>query len=178
MINWIQKMARLWKIIVTLILILIVFLGMRFSFQSFRVEGSSMETSFHDGQYLLVNKLSYHFSSPKRGDVIIFHYPLNPKQLYIKRIVGLPGETVRAEGGTIYIETADGKTLIDPFPTPTQNSALWEVPSGYFVLGDNRDHSIDSRSGWTVPQGNIVGKVWFCYWPPGKWGFFPSYEIA
>ena len=138
-----------------------------------------METSFHDGQYLLVNKLSYHFGSLERGDVIIFHYPPNPGQLYIKRIVGLPGETVKVEGGRVYIETVDGKTVVDPFPTPTQNSARWRVPSDeYFVLGDNRNHSSDSRNWGTVPRENIIGEVWLCYWPPGEWGLSPGYEAT
>ena len=139
-----------------------------------------METSFHDGQYLLVNKLSYHFGSLERGDVIIFHYPPNPGQLYIKRIVGLPQERVEIRDGEVYI---NGKLLEEPICIHStypegNNTPMTVPPDEYFVLGDNRNHSSDSRSWGTVPRENIVGEVWLCYWPPGEWGLSPGYEAT
>lgn len=144
-----------------------------------------METSFFEGQYVLVDKLTYHFHSPQRGDVIVFHNPEPEKWnlLYIKRVIGLPGETVEIREGRVYI-TKDGKQHVleeskyIPLITDYQMSPL-TVPDGkYFVLGDNRNSSTDSHTGWTVPRENIIGKVWLCYWPPSEWGLSPEYSAA
>jgi signal peptidase I len=168
------------QILVTVFILLIVFTGVQFTLQSFRVEGASMETSFFNDQYLLVDKLTYHFHSPKRGDVIVFHNPGEPSELYIKRIIGEPGDTVEIRDNKVYIKTADGELLIDPLDTPwNQNPDSWEVPPDhYFVLGDNRNHSSDSRSFGPIPEENIVGKVWLSYWPPSHWGLSPEYSTT
>jgi len=146
-----------------------------------------METSFFEGQYVLVDKLTYHFHSPQRGDVIVFHKPNKkpnePSELYIKRIIGLPGEQVEIREGRVYI-TKDGEQQVleeseyIPLITIYQMSPL-TVPDGeYFVLGDNRNSSSDSHGGWTVPRESIIGKVWLCYWPPSEWGLSPEYSAA
>jgi signal peptidase I len=170
--------AHLREILITLLVVLLLYLGLQALFQSFRVEGGSMNPSFHNGQFLMVNKALYHFHSPQRGDVIVFHPPINPDQAYIKRVIGLPGDRVEIREGKVYI---DGKLLKEE---PVMESIPgsypgMKIPEGeYFVLGDNRDNSNDSRKGWTVPKENIIGKVWFCYWPPREWGLSPSYSAA
>jgi signal peptidase I len=162
------------EILLTITVVLIIFLALRFTIHSYKVEGISMEPSFHDGQYLLVNKLSYNLHSPSRGDVIIFEYPLRPSDLYIKRVVGLPGERIEIKNNGVYI---DGELLDEPeYIEETNHNISIIVPEGeYFVLGDNRDHSADSRNGWTVPRENIIGRTWLSYWPVGDWGMSPGY---
>jgi signal peptidase I len=163
------------EILLTLFIILLIFVTLRVTVHSYKVYGQSMDPSFHNGQYLLVNKASYHLHSPRRGDVIVFQYPLNPSELYIKRIIGLPGERVEIRNNQVYI---DDELLEEPeyIPsTPNRGSPITVPPDEYFVLGDNRNHSADSRAGWTVPRDNIIGKTWLSYWPPGDWGMSPTY---
>ena len=171
--------AHLREIVITLLIALIILGLMRIVVQSYSVEGESMETSFHNGQYLLVNKLSYRFHEPRRGDVIIFWPPKYTEKPYIKRVIGMPGEEVSISGGVVHI---NGTPLDEPdyIPTtPLYGESSVQVPEGeYFVLGDNRTSSSDSRSWGTVPRANIIGKVWFTYWPLGEWGFSPRYSTA
>jgi signal peptidase I len=178
-------MKGFWRrLLIYLIIILVVFTGVRFCLQSSRVEGSSMKPSFYDGQYLLVNKVSYHFGSPQRGDVIILHPPPAPEELYIKRIIGLPDEEVEIRDGRVYIDgnRLDEPDYLDEYPSPYKapyNYGPERVPEdSYFVLGDNRPISYDSHDWGFVPAENIVGKVWICYWPPGDWGLSPAYSAT
>lgn len=166
--------------LVTIIVVLLMFGLMRATLQSYEVNLSSMESNFHDGQRLLVEKVTYRFHSPSRGDVIVFDPPIPTTDPYIKRIIGLPGETVEIKEGNIYIdgelleETSDFGSQI-----PYSYSYSVTVPSEqYFVLGDNRDHSSDSRSWGTVAREDIRGRVWIRYWPLGEWGLSPSYSAT
>ncbi|MBA7677257.1 Signal peptidase I T [subsurface metagenome] len=148
--------------------------------QKFVVDGPSMNSSFHDGQQLLVSKVVYKFHEPERGDVIIFHPPYNEKEEYIKRVIGLPGESVEITEGTVYVHKKDGTTLPLDEPYVTKSARLSfkgdTIPENkYFVLGDNRNNSSDSRNGWTVPFQNIIGKVWLSVWPPERWGLVVNY---
>lgn len=165
------------QIIITLLVTIVVFAAVNFSVDSFVIEGDSMEPSFHNGEYLIVSKLDYRVGSPGRGDVIVFHPPASPKELYIKRIIGLPGEKIEITDGKIYI---DGKLLEESAyisPTKYQSSYSKVVPADhYFVLGDNRSHSSDSRVFGMVPRANIVGDSWIIYWPIGRWGLSPDYS--
>jgi signal peptidase I len=170
--------AGIVQVILTVIIILVVFAAVQFTMQSFRVEGKSMEPSFHNGEYIVVNKLTYRFVSPHRGDVVVFRNPQMPDRLYIKRIVGMPGDTVEIRGGQIYI---NGGVLEE---TPDFAAILYEnysvtVPKGrYFVIGDNRTATSGSHTFGLVPRRNIVGKTWICYWPPREWGLSPGYAAA
>lgn len=138
--------------------------------QPFVVEGASMENNFHDKEAMLVNKIDYRFESPKRGDVIIFRAPKNPGFDYIKRIIALPGETITISSGLVYI---NGKLLIEPYLAPgiqtliATDSSLKKTlgPTEYFVMGDNRNDSSDSRDWGTVPIKNIIGKAWVIVYP-------------
>lgn len=166
------------QILLTIVIVLVVFGVMHTTVQSFEVDGSSMEPSFSDNQYLLVDKVTYRFGSPDRGDVIIFHPPTAPNKLYIKRVIGLPGEKVEIKEEKIYIDDKELEEIPDFYPTTYQGDSIIVPEDHYFVLGDNRNNSGDSRLGWTVPGDQIVGKVWIRYWPPGDWGLSPSYSYT
>jgi signal peptidase I len=145
----------------------------------FIVSGASMEPTFQTGQYLIVDELTYHFEEPQRGDVIIFKYPLDPSQYFIKRIIGLPGETVQIKGGAVSVIKTDGTTL--PLPESyiknIGNGADMSVtiPTGqYFVMGDNRPESSDSRYWGLLPRGNIVGRAFVRLLPVNEIGVLPG----
>ena len=165
-------------IIVIILIFLAVYGVMQFSLQSFKVEGLSMEPSFHNDQFLVVDKFRYRLSSPGRGQVIVFHNPLDLDSApLIKRVVGLPGETVDIQGGYIYI---NGQLLQeDPefAPIPHTMERPMTLPENhYFVIGDNRGHSTGSHIFGPVSEDEIVGRVWVCYWPASEWGLSPGYS--
>jgi signal peptidase I len=153
----------------------LVFVGLRFTVQTFVVYGPSMEPNFWEHQRLLINKVVYRIHEPERGDVIVFDPPYERRDSYIKRIIGLPGEYVELRGGKVLVHQADGSMiqLDEPYvKEPAVRSYISGViPDGeYFVLGDNRNNTNDSRNGWTVPAEDIIGKAWLSIWPPGQWG--------
>jgi signal peptidase I len=165
------------EIIGTLLAGVLIFILINISVQYSIVEGSSMEPNLHNGQRLLINKIAY--SNPQRGDIIIFPPPhvADPDKDFIKRIIGLPGEVIEIKDGIVYI---NGSPLDEPYIEDNAgiNLALTVVPDGeYFVLGDNRGNSQDSRFGWTVPGESIVGKAWLSIWPPKDWGLAPNYDL-
>lgn len=170
--------AILGEVLETIVLALVIFFVVRLGLQNFRIEGSSMEGNLHHGQFLIVNKLVYYIHPPERGDVVVFHSPEDPRKDYIKRIVGLPGETVKIEEGHVLI---NGVRLEETYISrPGQRSWGPEVVGEfeYFVLGDNRSSSSDSRS-WGMLDGNaIIGKAWISYWPPQAWGVVPHYTFV
>lgn len=140
-----------------------------FIVQPVKVEGTSMLPRLHDGERIFVNKLIYYgLPKLKRGDIIVFWYPNDPSKSYIKRIVGLPGETVEVRDGRVYI---NGRELEEPYLDPELNlSHMNHQPvivkeHYYFVMGDNRDHSSDSRYWGLVPEKYIYGTALFRYWP-------------
>ncbi|MCX7681780.1 MAG: signal peptidase I [Anaerolineae bacterium] len=143
----------------------------------FRVHGPSMEPTLRDGQYIIVSKVVYLLHPPERGDVIVFRLPDNPGEDYVKRIIGLPGEYIEMQNGTVLV---NGKPLDEPYVQhPGFYSGTWTLGENeYFVLGDNRLNSSDSRT-WGVFSGDhIVGKAWLCYWPPEDWGMVRHYAFA
>ena len=167
-----ETASFIWEVIKIVVLALIIVIPVRyFLFQPFVIQGSSMETNFHDGDYLIVNDLSYRFTQPARGEVNVFRYPLDPSKRFIKRIMGLPGETVQTKNNHVYI-IKDGKTTeLDeskylPASTRTPDFGPVTVPDGqYYVLGDNREFSSDSHEWGTLPRANIIGSVLFRLWP-------------
>lgn len=165
------------EILITAILALIIFMGAKATVQTFIVVMTSMEPSFHDGQRLLVNKAVYLFGDPERGDVVIFQAPNGREGDYIKRVIGLPGDTIEIRDEAVYINDAK---LDEPYimDAPTYTLTEREIPDNhYFVLGDNRNNSDDSHHGWVVPRGNIIGKAWISTWPPDRWGLVPDYPL-
>lgn len=160
----------IWDVVETVALALILFLLIRNVVQNFRIEGHSMEPNFHDGQYLVVNRLAYRFGKPARGDVIVFRYPNDPSRDFIKRVVGLPGEKVEIRMGQVFI---NDQPLIEPYgPAESTYSAppIIVAQDQLYVLGDNRANSSDSHNWGPLPMSYVVGKAVLCYWPPQYWG--------
>ncbi len=168
--------SMLREILETALLTLIIFAVLNTLTGRFQVRGSSMEPTLHNGQYLVVSKLTYWIHPPERGDIIVFHPPNNLSEDYIKRIIGLPGEQVKINEGELWI---DGVKLDEPYiPAPGPYSGTWDLNAGeYFVLGDNRSNSSDSHSWGVLPRDNIIGKAWLCYWPPEEWGLSAHYTF-
>ncbi len=185
-----------WELFQTIVLTVVIFLSVRSVVQNFRVEGASMEPTLHTGQYLLINKASYFradgtplvdilpgtwqgstdylFGGPRRGDVVVFRAPTQPDKDFIKRVIGLPGDSILIRNGKVFV---NGQALDEPY---IQFPASYTYPldgrprpvpdDSYFVLGDNRPNSSDSHLGWFVPVDNLVGRAWVSYWPPASWG--------
>ncbi len=139
-----------------------------FVMQGFCVSGACMQPHLFTGERVLASKLAYHLGEPRRGEIVIFDYPKDPTQIYVKRVIGLPGETVAIHNGTVSI---NGKTLAEPYKTYEAHGdmAPQAVPQGqYFVMGDNRDVSDDSRYWGDLPRTDIIGQAIACYWPPAR----------
>ncbi len=154
----------------TIVLTLVIFFLIRTVVQNFRVEGMSMEPSFHDGQFLLINKLSYRLGEAERGDVIVFRYPRDPSRDFIKRIVGLPGETIEIREGQVYINGQLTPTMATINEASYNSGPTTIGPDELYVLGDNRPNSSDSHAWGTLPLDLVIGKVVLSYWPPKTWG--------
>jgi signal peptidase I len=161
-------------------LIVIVVIPIRlFVVSPFVVDGESMHPTFENLDYLIVDELLYDFRAPARGEVIVFRYPNNPSIFYIKRIIGLPGETVSINQGAVTITTVKGEnfTLSEPYilnEDMTYNKNVSLNPGEYFVMGDNRPNSSDSRVWGPLPAKNIIGRVDLRLLPVSQSGFFPG----
>lgn len=162
-------LSRLWVFFVetleTIILAAVLFAGINFVSARIRVDGRSMEPTFHHGEYVIVNKLAYRFDEFERGDVIVFPYPFNEEEDFIKRIIGLPGDRVTVRGGQVYV---NDRLLDEPYISaqPLRDFEETLVPeSQLFVMGDNRNDSSDSRSWGTLEMDAVIGEAWFVYWP-------------
>ncbi len=158
--------SYLWEIGKIILLSGIVVLPIRlFLFQPFIVRGASMEPSFHETDYLIVDQLSYRFRDPERGEVIVFHYPQNPSKRHIKRVIGLPGEDIVFDDDKIFIELEGTREKLDEeylsLPKSLGNEVFSLGHNDYFVMGDNRGASFDSRNWGALPRENIIGKVAF-----------------
>jgi len=157
-----------------------------FLVQPFYVKGASMEPNFEDKQYLIIDEITYRLREPKRGEICVFRYPNDPSQFFIKRIIGLPGETVTVSGGHVTITTLDGKNetldesayLASSVVTAGEKSVTLGTDE-YFVMGDNRPNSLDSRIFGPVPRKNIVGRVMLRGWPISSLTWFetPTYKL-
>jgi len=192
----------LWELMQTVLLTLLIFFAMRAVVQNFKVEGTSMEPTLHNNQFLIINKVTYAridgtpaervlptsrddvgaprflFGSPERGDIVVFRFPAQPEKDFIKRIIGVPGDLIEVRAGRVY---RDGQLQDEPY---IRDGASYDrppqvVPKGqYFVLGDNRPNSSDSHVWGFVPADNLVGKAWFAYWPPSDWGPLATGALA
>jgi signal peptidase I len=165
------------EIVETLVLTVLIFLILHFVIQSYHVEGTSMQPNFTSDQLVVVNKTAYMFQSPQRGDVIVFHDPQDPSQDFIKRIIGLPGDNIDINATDVRVNGV----LLDEhnYISKPQNyvAKSWKVPANeYFVLGDNRPISDDSRIWGYVPKDYIIGKAIFVYWPLTDWHTINTYS--
>ncbi len=163
------------------VIALIIIVPIRlFIAQPFIVSGESMGVTFYNGEYLIVDQISYRFDAPERGDVIIFRYPKNPSKFFIKRVIGLPGDTVTITGNTVSVtneHNPDGVSLSEPY-VQAMNQATHSVThlglDEYFVLGDNRNHSSDSRTWGILPKDNIIGQALVRLFPLAAVDMFPG----
>ena len=168
------------EILITIALALVIFFVARGTIQTYEVFMTSMEPSFYEGQRVVVNKAAYWdwIGEPERGDVIIFNAPDGSGEDFIKRIIGLPGDTVKITNRTVYVNDV---ALDEPYimSKPSYTMPQLTVPEGqYFVLGDNRNRSNDSHNGWLVERSEIHGKAWLSTWPPELWGVIPEYPLG
>ncbi len=162
------------SVVVALSIFVVVYL---FLVQPHQVKGASMDPTFHDGEYILTDKIGYRMHPPERGDVIVFKAPRNPDFDYIKRIIATPGDTVSIQDGSVYVNDQklaenyiQSETIILPGQYIKESQQIKLNNDEYFVLGDNRSHSSDSRQWGTVPRKDIIGKAFFRYFPFTKFG--------
>ncbi len=162
----VRMVADLIETVVMAVLIFVLINGVSVRI---RVDGTSMEPNLHSGEYVVVNKLAYQLGQPHLGDVIVFHFPGDPQQEYIKRVIGVPGDRIQVMNGRVLV---NGNPIPEPYvAAEPAYQGNWTVPpANLFVLGDNRNNSSDSHSWGTVPLNYVVGKAVFIYWPPNDWG--------
>lgn len=165
-------LSFLWETLKIVIIALLIVIPIRyFLFQPFFVKGQSMTPAFENGDYLIIDEVSYRFREPQRGEVVVFKYPENPSQRYIKRIIGLPGETVEIKDEKVVIHKDPKSWVLDEeryLPKLLETSGNIKIalkPNEYFVLGDNRAASSDSRRWGPLPRENLIGRVLFRAWP-------------
>lgn len=171
---WKERVNFILEIIKTVIISLAIILPIRyFLIQPFMVDGASMEPNFHNSDYLIIDEITYRFENPERGQVVVFKNPDNTKEYFIKRVIGLPGETVRIQDGKVFIKYVESDNFVeikeDYLPKNLSTMGVGDdikVPeNSYFVLGDNRSNSRDSRYFGPIPENFITGKVWLRGYP-------------
>jgi signal peptidase I len=162
----------------TALLVLLVFGASRLLVQNVQVRGTSMFPTLQNGEYILVDRLSYRLHAPQRGDIIIFHPPVAESEDYVKRVIGLPGDRIQVKNGTVYV---NGELLREPYlrMPHTYSWGPGRVPSGdLFVLGDNRDVSYDSHWWGYLKENQIIGRAMLAYWPPKDLNVFSAPVFA
>jgi signal peptidase I len=173
-----RRKPLLREILETILLTVAIYWAVNAATGRFRIQGSSMEPTLHSGQFVITDKISYLLGQPQRGDIIVFVAPHSARSAreddYIKRVIGLPGETVTVSEGQVLI---DGVPIAEPYVAEAPlYSRTWTVgPEEYFVLGDNRNHSNDSHDWGLLAKDAILGKAWLIYWPPQSWGLVPNH---
>ncbi|MFA6428261.1 MAG: signal peptidase I [Candidatus Buchananbacteria bacterium] len=188
--GWWQNARRfLWEVSKVVVISVAIILPIRyFLIQPYYVKGASMEPNYYDHDYLIVDEISFRFRDPARGEVIVFRYPLDPRQYFIKRVIGLPEETVKIAGGRVYIynkANPQGFELDEPYlngaKTFTATGKNYEKVLGseeLFVMGDNRPASLDSRVFGTLPLKYIIGRTWVRGWPFDRLAIFAVPEYS
>ena len=166
------------EIIETTALTLLIFFVVQLTVQNYRVDGISMEPGLNSNENVFVNKLAYLFHGPERGDVIVFHWPLDTSRNFIKRVIGLPGDIITTDSTTVRVNDI---AINEPYISEQWNpAAIRRVvpPNDYFVMGDNRHFSDDSRDWGFVPKNYIIGKAVMVYWPVSDWQLINTYPAV
>lgn len=171
--NWVRFFL---DVVETVVLAVVLFVGINAVSARVRVDGFSMRPTLEDGEFLLVNKLSYFFGDVKRGDIIVFHFPLNPEEELIKRVIGLPGDHIVVQSNQVFV---NDQLLNEPYIAQAPlYYGDWVVAEDHlFVLGDNRNNSNDSKDWGMLPEENVVGKAVLIYWPPPMWDVLDHPEV-
>lgn len=177
----------IWELAKIVIISLAIIIPIRvFLIQPFYVKGASMEPTFYDNQYLIIDEITYRFSDPERGDVVVIRYPQDPSQFFIKRIIGMPGEIIEIKDGHVYIKNSklsDEILLDEPYLdesiATTGEKQIHLGVDEYYLMGDNRPSSLDSRSFGPINRKYIVGKTWVRVWPFDEFHHFnpPVYNF-
>ena len=168
-ISWSKSFGVFILELVRIVIIsLVIIIPVRyFLIQPFYVKGASMEPNFFNNEYLVIDEISYRFKDPTRGEIIVFRYPRDPKQYFIKRIIGLPGEKIEVKEGSVFIDDVkldESEYLSLGLKTDKDN--IWVLKDNeYFMLGDNRNYSLDSRSFGPVDEKYMIGRAWVRGWP-------------
>jgi len=170
-----------WEIVrFSLIALLIVIPIRMFVAQPFIVSGASMEETFQSGEYLIVDQVTYHFHNPDRGDVVVFRYPRDPSKFFIKRVIAIPGDTITIDNNVVTItnaENPDGFVVNEPYIAAMNSAGRLTETLGdreYFVMGDNRDFSSDSRAWGVLQEERIVGRAFLRLFPPQSFSYLPG----
>jgi signal peptidase I len=160
------------ELLQTVVVAALLFFAVNLVTARIRVEGSSMEPTLHNGELVVVYRLAYRWETPTRGDIVVFRFPLDPERRFIKRIIGLPGDSISVRDGQVWV---NGEPLDEPYiASPPRYSGEWEVQAGeVFVLGDNRNNSSDSQNWGALPLHDVIGKAVLVYWPPEQMGLIP-----
>lgn len=161
----------------TILLSAALFLAINALSARVRVDGFSMNPTLQDGEFVLVNRLAYRLGQPQRGDIIVFHFPLDPSQDLIKRVIGLPGDEILVRNGVVSVNSVP---LDEPYIAESPlYSGQWNVEAGHlFVLGDNRNDSSDSHAWGAVAYENVIGKATVVYWPVSEWAWINHFSFA
>ncbi len=191
----IRDSSRWQEILQVIVMTLVIVIPIRlFIANPFKVEGKSMEPTYFDREYLIIDEISYRFNEPKRGEVVVLHPPTDPDKYFIKRVVGLPGETVEIIQGQVKVFTKDHLTgwildesgYFDPTELPKQDREAMNMrpvtlaDDQYFVMGDNRRASFDSRYFGPITRDELIGRAWLRGWPVNRWGVLtavPNYPV-
>lgn len=160
----------------TILLAVVLFVGINVLSARVRVDGYSMRPTLEDGEFVLVSKVSYFWGDVTRGDIVVFHFPLNPEEELIKRVIGLPGDRVLVENGQLYV---NDQAVNEPYIAQSPlYSGEWLVEENHlFVLGDNRNNSNDSKDWGLLPMDKLVGKAVLIYWPPPMWNVLDHADV-
>ena len=187
--KWSLFLGFVSEMVKVVIISLMIVLPVRyFLIQPFYVKGASMEPNFYDHEYLIIDEITYRFDQPQRGDIVVFKYPNDTRQYFIKRVVGLPGETIKIENGLVFVDGPDGYEplqedyLFDDIETIMPLKGYSQVKLAqdeYFLLGDNREQSFDSRAFGPVKREFIIGRTWVRGWPVNRLTIFntPDYNL-
>jgi len=163
----------------TIVLVALIYTLVNLASARFVVDGPSMQPTFYTGQFLIVSRVNYLLDDPQRGDIVVFQYPGNPQEDYIKRVIGLPGDSVEIRDTLVYVngEMLDEPYINEPCLPINCGNQVWQLGEDeFFVMGDNRNHSSDSRVFGAVQRHFLIGEALVRYWPPQDWGIIRGYN--